>query len=168
MVRLILVKVLRKSAQVPDTAAHNSRHGSTSGRPVAEVQNEKQDGDAVTHGEDIVRFSRIADELILLRIDGEVERPEGIRTAMTAINSNDELSWAAVLLMVCSWNRTPPAKKHMPSTSRMLLRIEPTKEDCTTASSHCRVSKYRPERQAAHLDDARMATIIRRRFRAWR
>lgn len=66
---------------------------------------------------------------------------DGMRTAMTAINSRDELSWAAVLLIVCSWNRTPPAKKHMPSTSRMLLRIEPTKDDCTTASSHCGISR---------------------------
>jgi len=82
---------------------------------------------------------------------------DGIRTAMTAIKSNEALSWAAVDLIVCSANRTPPAKKHLssafyplpalgqlaggswthiPRTRSRLLKIEPTKEDWTTANSH--------------------------------
>ena len=46
---------------------------------------------------------------------------EGIRTAMTAIKSRDELSWAAVPLMTCSENRTPPAKKHLEVSSEVLF-----------------------------------------------
>ena len=47
---------------------------------------------------------------------------DGMRTAMTAIKSNEALSWAAVDLIVCSANRTPPAKKHLSSVIFPLSR----------------------------------------------
>lgn len=46
-------------------------------------------------------------------------KAEGMRTAMTAIRRREELSWAAVVLMVCSANRTPPAKKHLDVLAEM-------------------------------------------------
>jgi hypothetical protein len=40
-------------------------------------------------------------------------KAEGMSTAITAMRRSEELSWAAVDLIVCSANRRPPAKKHL-------------------------------------------------------
>lgn len=95
---------------------------------------------------------------------------EGIKTAMTAMRSREALSWAAVDLTVCSAYLTPPAKKHLavgsaamlegmtdvahiPKTSRMFDKIDPTRLDCTTASSHYTVSEGNGfVGQGTHLD----------------
>lgn len=55
---------------------------------------------------------------------------------MTDITKSDEFNWAAVSLNPCSENLIPPAKKHIPKTSNKFERIDPSKEDWTTRSSH--------------------------------
>lgn len=128
---------------------------------------------------DELRRSRIATPWLILRIsrslsvvepepsvafiDDAMRSAAGKRSAVTLSMRRDELIWVAAMLNPCSEKRIPPAKKHMPSTSRRLLRIEPitevaavsgrtvdddyqyVRDDCTTRSSH--------------LMSARMATM---------
>jgi hypothetical protein len=49
----------------------------------------------------------------------------GTRTATTLTMSKDELICAAAKLKLCSEKQIPPAKKHIPRTSKRLLNMEP-------------------------------------------
>ena len=73
-------------------------------------------------------------------------KAEGMRTAITAIRSKEEFSWLAVVLMVCSAKRKPPAKKH-------LLRISAP----TTGLREKRAFRERGEDSKGSTQQARTA-----------
>lgn len=64
---------------------------------------------------------------------------------MTLITSKDELICPPKSPKDCSEKRKPPAKKHIPNTSKRFDKIDPRRDDCTICNSH--------------LTNARIATI---------